>query len=54
MPFNSGQIISNDRLSAERRSPIVRQVFNITTPNADSFRLSQRQIARRARGFVAA
>lgn len=54
MPFNSGQIIPNDRLSAERRSPIVRQVFNITTPNADSFRLSQRQIARRARGFVSA
>lgn len=31
-----------------------RQVFNISTPNADSFRLSQRQIARRARGFVTA
>jgi hypothetical protein len=54
MPFNSGQIVPNDRLAAERRSPIVRQVFNITTPNADSFRLSQRQIARRARGFVSA
>jgi hypothetical protein len=32
----------------------MRQVFNINTPNADSFRLSQRQIARRARGFVSA
>jgi len=32
-----------------RRVNVVNQTFNISTPNADSFRLSQRQLSRRAR-----
>jgi len=54
VPANDGVIFSNgatERLlgGGDRGSRVVNQTFNITTPNADSFRLSQRQLSRRAR-----
>jgi len=51
VPSTSGTIIPNDAMSSFSAggSKKVTQVFNITTPNADSFRLSQRQIARNAK-----
>jgi hypothetical protein len=54
-PSSYGEIIPNNQLGAAAPAvmstarPIVRQTFNITTPNPDAFRLSQRQIVRRAR-----
>lgn len=52
VPANDGVIFSNaatERLLGGGGARVVNQTFNITTPNADSFRLSQRQLSRRAR-----
>lgn len=46
IPDSAGQIVTERDMAGAGR---VSQVFNITTPNADSFRKSQRQIARDAR-----
>lgn len=50
VPSISGQIVANDQMGGDKR---VTQVFNIATPDANSFALSERQIARRARRAVA-
>lgn len=53
VPANDGVILphgaTETALGGEKRPRVVNQVFNISTPNADSFRLSQRQLGRRAR-----
>ena len=53
MPKSPGEVLdgrfTRGALGGNGGARIVNQTFNISTPNADSFRLSQRQLSRRAR-----
>lgn len=49
VPGASAHVVDAERTSGLLAGRGVSQVFNVTTPDADSFRRSQRQIARQAR-----
>lgn len=44
--YSSGGIVGAGVASSAKAQPVIQQVFNITTPDADSFRKSQSQIER--------
>jgi hypothetical protein len=51
--IGSGMQASSTANDGRMRQTVVNQVFNVKTPDADSFKMSQRQILRRAKRSIA-
>lgn len=51
--IGSGMQASSTASDGRMRQTVVNQVFNVKTPDADSFKMSQRQILRRAKRSIA-